>query len=230
MWQIEPYIGTEPFIFISYSHRAREKVAPFASKLQSDRYRIWFDDGIEAGSEWARNIAEHLRLSSCVICFLSQNYLQSENCLDEIEHAKNLGKPTLIIYTEDVVVPEWFSMRHGRTQAIFCSNYKNEEVLYKRIYEAKILNESRDISDSAEYEEYLLDTVNKDLRLICVIDSSGSMIGERIHEINCGMELIKDSLLKKYGSRLKVDILQYDTQQDGRRYQTCQLRQVVQLM
>lgn len=147
---VSSYRGTAPYIFISYSHADTNRVVPIITRLQTDGYRIWFDEGIEAGREWAVNIVDHLNTSTCVVAFLTQNYLISENCMDEIEHAKNKKIPTLIIYLDDIDIPDWFAMRHGRTQAIFCSHYETEEKLFSRIYEATILQKC--LKDSCDPE------------------------------------------------------------------------------
>lgn len=154
---VSSYRGTAPYIFISYSHADTDRVVPIITRLQTDGYRIWFDEGIEAGREWAVNIVDHLNTSTCVVAFLTQNYLISENCMDEIEHAKNKKIPTLIIYLDDIDIPDWFAMRHGRTQAIFCSHYETEEKLFSRIYEATILQKC--LKDSCDPELVIEDGV-----------------------------------------------------------------------
>ena len=80
------YEGNLPYVFISYAHLDVDRVLPIIQHLKSDGYRIWYDQGIEAGTAWAKNIAEHLGRASCIIAFISQNYISSENCMDEIEH------------------------------------------------------------------------------------------------------------------------------------------------
>jgi hypothetical protein len=46
------YRGTMPYIFISYSHADMKEVFRIIKQLNSSRYRIWFDEGIEPGNEW----------------------------------------------------------------------------------------------------------------------------------------------------------------------------------
>lgn len=64
-----PYRGSEPYIFISYSHKDRDKVMRVLDTMQHDGYRIWFDAGIDPGTEWDQSIANHIekkRLFYCV--------------------------------------------------------------------------------------------------------------------------------------------------------------------
>ena len=51
--QIRPYEGTDPYIFISYAHRDKDRVLPVLRSLSERGYRIWFDEGIDPGTEWA---------------------------------------------------------------------------------------------------------------------------------------------------------------------------------
>ena len=54
------YEGTEPYIFISYSHKDSNVVFPAIRALQEAGYPVWYDAGIQAGSEWPEYIASHL--------------------------------------------------------------------------------------------------------------------------------------------------------------------------
>jgi hypothetical protein len=61
MFMLRAYEGSEPYIFISYSHKNKDVVLPVIEALQNSGYNVWFDIGIEAGSEWPEYIATHLR-------------------------------------------------------------------------------------------------------------------------------------------------------------------------
>ena len=60
MADIKPYDGEQPYIFISYAHANTPAVMQVVQELHDRGFRIWYDDGIEVGSEWQENIAEHL--------------------------------------------------------------------------------------------------------------------------------------------------------------------------
>ena len=51
-----PYEGNEKYIFVSYSHSNSDKVAPILEKLNDEGFRIWYDEGIEWGTEWPESI------------------------------------------------------------------------------------------------------------------------------------------------------------------------------
>lgn len=74
-----PYDGEEDYIFISYAHKDSEYVIPVLERMNSEGYRIWYDDGIMPGSEWPEYIAEHLKDCAAVISFLSPESINSHN-------------------------------------------------------------------------------------------------------------------------------------------------------
>ena len=45
------YEGGEPYIFISYAHKDTDRVMPILKALAAKGFRIWYDAGIEAGTE-----------------------------------------------------------------------------------------------------------------------------------------------------------------------------------
>ena len=77
---LRPYEGTQPYIFVSYAHKNDAAVLEIIGTLQSRGFRVWYDEGIEAGSEWPESIASHLERAQLVLAFLSPAYLQ---CPDE---------------------------------------------------------------------------------------------------------------------------------------------------
>ena len=53
---LRPYEGTLPYLFVSYAHKNDAAVLEIISTLQSRGFRVWYDEGIEAGSEWPESI------------------------------------------------------------------------------------------------------------------------------------------------------------------------------
>jgi hypothetical protein len=111
---------SKPYVFISYAHKDSALIMPALRAMQESGYRIWFDQGIEAGTEWSNNIAAHLRDCDVFVAFISKNSAASENCLDEIAYAKSHQKKSLLIFLEsDVVLPEGAEMQTARFQRMF---------------------------------------------------------------------------------------------------------------
>ena len=87
-----PYKGPDPYIFISYAHRDSEAVKEILLQMQQDGYRVWFDLGIDPGTEWDQFIARKVIGCDYFIAFISKNYLASSNCKDELNYARDLEK------------------------------------------------------------------------------------------------------------------------------------------
>lgn len=110
----KPYEGKRPYLFISYPHKQSDQVIDTIRILHDQGYRLWYDEGIPAGSDWPANIAQHMRDCEAVICFISDHFLQSQNCFSEIRAAVNLKKPILILYLENAVLDErWKPLLEG---------------------------------------------------------------------------------------------------------------------
>ncbi len=104
----KPYEGIRPFLFVSYAHRQSDAVVNTIRILHEKAYRLWYDEGIPAGSDWPANIAQHMQSCERVIFFLSARAMESPNCFSEIRTAVRLGKPVLIVRLEDVTPEkEW---------------------------------------------------------------------------------------------------------------------------
>ena len=97
----KPYEGSRPFLFISYAHLQSETVVNTIRILHEKAYRLWYDEGIPAGSDWPANIAQHMQDCERVIYFLSRRAMESPNCFSEIRTAVRQGKPILVVRLED---------------------------------------------------------------------------------------------------------------------------------
>ncbi len=139
----KPYEGKDPYIFISYSHRDGKILLPIITQLIQDGYRVWFDEGIDPGSEWDTNIAAHIGACEYFIGFLSKNYLASDNCVDELTHARELKKKRLLVYLEDVKLPDGLQMRLSRLQAIHKYTYSDNQYFYSKLYSTDGLKRCR---------------------------------------------------------------------------------------
>ena len=133
----KPYRGIEPYIFISYAHADSKNVFDIINNLQSAEYRVWYDEGIDPGTEWDENIAVHVEKCGYFIALISENYLASSNCKDELNYARELEKPRLLVYLEDVQLPGGMRMRLSRLQAIHKYKYVSETAFMQKLFETK---------------------------------------------------------------------------------------------
>lgn len=143
----KPYVGADPYIFISYAHKDINKVSEIIEKLNSEGYNIWYDDGIDPGTEWADNIASHLMGSSFFIAFISENYLNSSNCKDELNMARDDVEKTLLVYLDAVELPNGIKLRNNRFQSIFRYKYVSPEIFYSKLFNAEGIEKCKSNSE-----------------------------------------------------------------------------------
>ena len=95
--RLAPYRGKEPFLFLSYSHKDAEQAAELILRLKQAGFRVWYDEGVIPATEWDEKIARAIKHSSYFVSLISEAYLASANCLDELNYARDLNKPQLLI-------------------------------------------------------------------------------------------------------------------------------------
>ena len=141
--RIYPYSGDEAFIFASYSHRDMRTVFEIIRGFQKRGYRVWFDEGIDPGTEWDEYIAAHIDRCSYMIAFLSDNYFGSSNCRDELAFARDMEKALLLIYIRDEELPPGMKLRLNRLQAIHWYSYEDKNLFYEKADNAAGIEECR---------------------------------------------------------------------------------------
>ena len=121
------YEGREPYAFVSYAHRDSHKVLPIIQALQEKGLRVWYDAGIEVGTEWPEYIAQHLNNSAVCVAFISRAALDSFNCRREINFAIAQNRELLAVYLEDIYdeMPLGMQMQLGSVQGVFYTRHKS---------------------------------------------------------------------------------------------------------
>ena len=127
------YEGNEPYIFISYAHKDSDKVIPMIQALQDRGFRVWFDAGIEAGSEWPAYIAMHLSNCGCFIPFLTPNYMASDNCRQEIYFALRKKRTLLPVYLEEAELDIGLEMQLSPIQALMLQKSMGTDALLQEM-------------------------------------------------------------------------------------------------
>ncbi len=139
------YEGNESYIFISYSHRDRKRVMPVIKRLQSDGYRLWYDEGIEAGSEWPETVAKHLMSCTLFLAFISGSYLDSFNCKREIDFAVSKRKSFIAVMLEETALSPGMEMQLASVQ--FLNKYQmKDEAFYEKFYQSELLIACRKVT------------------------------------------------------------------------------------
>ena len=165
---VPPYEGDEGFIFVSYSHENKDEALSMIGQLQKDGYRVWYDEGVHPGSEWDEYIAQYIARCSLFLVLLSDEYLLSSNCKDELNYARNKEKNRVLVYLKDIDLPAGMELRLSRLQNIHKSNYEDEDTFYKKLYTSSGIEKCYTGIDvrTKHYQYYILNTVTcEEIRL-----------------------------------------------------------------
>lgn len=136
---VPPYEGEESYIFVSYCHKDRKFVFPIIEQMNQDGYRVWYDEGIDPGSEWPEIIARHLNGCSACIAFISENSLNSHNCRREINFALLKKKNFISVMLEGAKMSLGMEMQLSATQSIFKYKLSNDDEFFAKLYQAQFL-------------------------------------------------------------------------------------------
>ena len=141
--RIKPYEGPENYVFISYSHRDAERVFPLLRSLSDRGFRLWYDEGIDPGSEWPQSIADHL--AGCKVClaFISSTSVQSKNCRQEINFALANNKDFLSVMLEPVTMPRGMEMQLSIFQFLMSYKYPSREAFEEKLFSVELLQSCR---------------------------------------------------------------------------------------
>ena len=99
------YKGDEPYVFVSYAHRDDALIYPQLVWLNDRGFNIWYDHGIEAGTEWREEIARSIRNSQVLVYFVTDESVQSDNCKKEVNYAIDEHIPIIAIHMTSVELP-----------------------------------------------------------------------------------------------------------------------------
>lgn len=166
------YEGDEAYVFVSYAHADAPQVFPILRRLQSEGFRIWFDDGIDPGSEWPESIAAHLDASAACLAFISSRSLGSKNCRREINYALSKDKPFLYVMLQKVQMTPGMDMQLSSYQSILYYRYPDpEQDVADRLAKVDILQTCRnaayndsmgdnDVDDDSKSESQHVESVS----------------------------------------------------------------------
>ena len=133
------YEGSENYIFVSYAHKDAERVIPVIESLNAAGFRIWYDSGIEVGSEWPEYIEDHLLNSSRVLVFMTPSCVASPNCRNEINLARAQNKEMLVVYLEPTKLIKGMNLQLNSVQAINAQLHPSLQSLAEALARAQLL-------------------------------------------------------------------------------------------
>ena len=91
-------MSAEKYVFVSYAHKDSDIILPCVEAMKKSGINLWYDEGIQAGSEWPEYIAEKVASCSKFILFISKAYLESQNCKRELNFAISRKKDILSVF------------------------------------------------------------------------------------------------------------------------------------
>jgi hypothetical protein len=154
------YKGNEPYLFVSYCHKDDARVWPMIEGLQARGMRVWYDEGIEWGSHWDQVIFEHLSNCAYVVAFVTENFLHSENCQDEISYAKDEQKGPFIVFLDNMELTGMMKFRYGRLQALNASQFDRMDALLDILSETQTLSNCRDAVHHSAVQQGVTSSLN----------------------------------------------------------------------
>jgi len=125
------YKGDEPYVFVSYSHRDSSAVFPEIIRLRDQGFNIWFDEGIEAGTEWREELAKAIEGAKLLIYFVTGDSVLSDNCRKEVNFAVDEDIPIVAVHLEAVELPSGLKLTLSDRQAILKHEISNDEYQQK---------------------------------------------------------------------------------------------------
>lgn len=137
---VEAYEGDRPYLFVSYSHKDKDRVFPILEQMKQAGFRLWYDQGIESTSEWDVVVADHLHNASAVLFCLSKNFADSTNCKDELIFAKNKIENRIALFLESSLeLAVNIELALVRQQQLFLENYRDTSDLVNELKKDKNL-------------------------------------------------------------------------------------------
>lgn len=187
------------YVFISYSHNDSEKVVSIINALKARGIDIWYDEGIEAGTEWPEYIAEKIYGASVFIAFMTPSAAASMNCRNEINYAISLGKEMLIVYLEPTTLSAGMQLQLGSIQAMFYNRSKNDEEFIENLLRSRILQNLLFADDpSAQKVTSIFDAVKQQEKASAPLTTVGVPVDNHTSEASdrdCKLRLIYNILI-----------------------------------
>ncbi len=92
-------------VFVSYSQKDRDLVAPIAARLTELGVGVWFDRNLQAGERFGAVIRQKLKETKVVLTCWSQNAIDSEWVDSEADYARELGTYVPVLIATCTLLP-----------------------------------------------------------------------------------------------------------------------------
>ena len=130
------YKDDEPYVFVSYAHSDSSSVYPELVWLKECGLNIWYDEGIEAGTEWREELGQAILNAGLFLFFVTPESVQRENCRKELNLAVEEHIPVLAVHLEHTDLPAGLKLTLSDRQAIL--KYDIPKAEYQQKIQASI--------------------------------------------------------------------------------------------
>ena len=130
----DAYKGNEHYIFVSYAHRNSEIVFRHITRLREEGFRIWYDEGIDPGTDWSDEIAKALVNSTTFLVFVSPEMVESHNVKKEIVFALSRKKHMIAAHIAETTLPDGLDMQLSNIQALLENRFIDKEKFYEQLF------------------------------------------------------------------------------------------------
>jgi TIR domain len=116
-----PFDACDPsgrFVLVGYAHEDKALAYPELLRIRSLGIQVWYDEGIEPGSEWPEAIANALKRAAAFVVLITPAAVASRNVRNEISLALSWGKPFFAIHLVRTELPPGLELQMGVVQAI----------------------------------------------------------------------------------------------------------------
>jgi tetratricopeptide (TPR) repeat protein len=124
------YQGSEPYVFVCYSHEDSEAVLRDLAGLREQGLHIWYDEGVSPGAAWRDEVARAIEGAALFLYFVSTSSVESPHCIREVGFATDQNLDVLAVHLKATVLPRGLRLAILDRQAIL--KYQLSSDVYQR--------------------------------------------------------------------------------------------------
>lgn len=113
-------------VFISYQWDIKDQVRYLHDNLTSKGLRVWRDEtNMSSTSSLPEQLATNIRNSKVFLCCLTQKYVESKNCVNEINYANAINKNFVILMIDKLKIENLSGVGFIIASKIYIHCYSN---------------------------------------------------------------------------------------------------------
>lgn len=142
---LQPYEGSEPYVFVSCCHNDADKVSLIFQRLQNEGINIFYNQDGDFRADLSDNVVKHIKNCQRFIAFHSKNSKNSAYCKNEVSFACRCHQKVISVYLDSVELSLGVQMAVHQFPAINFYEYKENE--FENFY-SELLNQIKSSSVS----------------------------------------------------------------------------------